>query len=92
MAKLLPQLKYLFVGVDESSKGDGRSFVEVEFGGFKEKQPSQVFFPVIVKEVLGHTAQDMCTLIGMPRPQDNQAKQQELGLAASIITEDGWEE
>ncbi|KAL6076186.1 hypothetical protein QOT17_003092 [Balamuthia mandrillaris] len=87
MAKLLPQLKYLFVGVDESSKVDGRSFVEVEFGGFKEKQPGQgkkVFFLMVVKEVLGHTAQDLCTLI-LECLQDIQAKQQELGLSLLLL-------
>ncbi|KAL6056949.1 Trichohyalin [Balamuthia mandrillaris] len=78
MASELPKLKELFVGVDESSKVDGRSFVEVEFRGFCEEPFStttqraktavepvatKVSWPVVVKEVLGHTAQQLCNLI-----------------------------
>lgn len=47
----------LFIGIDESSKGDGRSFVEIEFG-VKLPHGELQTIPV-VREIVRHKAEDM---------------------------------
>ncbi|KAL6051170.1 hypothetical protein QOT17_019373 [Balamuthia mandrillaris] len=98
MASELLKLKELFIGVDESSKVDGRSFVEVEFGGFCEEPVStttqqaktavepvatEVSWPVVVKKVLSHTAQQLCDLIEECL-LDTQAKQRTQGIISGL--------
>ena len=46
-----------FLGIDESSKGDGRSFIEIEFG-VKLPHGELQTIPV-VREVVSHKAEDM---------------------------------
>ena len=62
MVKLLKEVEDLCVGIDESSKINGRSFVEIEFAGH---HPTYGFlcYTVGILEVLSHTAKDMLQYI-----------------------------
>ncbi|KAL6059410.1 hypothetical protein QOT17_014241 [Balamuthia mandrillaris] len=58
MIRLLVESKDLWVGIDESSKVNGRSFVEIEFAGSHPKL-GFVLYPAAVIEVISHTSENM---------------------------------
>ena len=61
MAKKLSQTRELYVGIDETSKIDRRSFIELEFGGILEGKMWGYIFSLT--EVAQHKAKDLVSLI-----------------------------
>jgi hypothetical protein len=54
----------LFIGIDESSKSNNRSFVEIEFGGRCRTGGNSLWsYPVALIEVMDHRAESMLQMI-----------------------------
>ncbi|KAL6062756.1 hypothetical protein QOT17_012032 [Balamuthia mandrillaris] len=85
MIRLLVESKDLWVGIDESSKVNGRSFVEIEFAGSHPKL-GFVLYPAAVIEVISHTSENMLGYIENTLAELNQ-KGLEQGLSAIKLWE-----
>ncbi|KAL6072556.1 hypothetical protein QOT17_005379 [Balamuthia mandrillaris] len=85
MIRLLVESKDLWVGIDESSKVNSRSFVEIEFAGSHPKL-GFVLYPAAVIEVISHTFENMLGYIENTLAELNQ-KGEEQGLSAIKLWE-----
>ncbi|KAL6046896.1 hypothetical protein QOT17_021959 [Balamuthia mandrillaris] len=85
MIRLLVESKDLWVGIDESSKVNGWSFVEIEFASSHPKL-GFVLYPAAVIEVISHTSENMLGYIENTLAELNQ-KGLEQGLSAIKLWE-----
>ncbi|KAL6066926.1 hypothetical protein QOT17_009287 [Balamuthia mandrillaris] len=85
MIRLLVESKDLWVGIDESSKVNSRSFVEIEFASSHPKL-GFVLYPAAVIEVISHTSENMLGYIENTLVELNQ-KGEEQGLSAIELWE-----
>jgi hypothetical protein len=89
LAEQMAASSSLFIGIDESSKVTGRSFVEIEIGGRLRNEDSSSApwcSPLAVREMVSHTAEKMIEVIEDEFQRINEI-QRERGLHESRIYE-----